>query len=87
MIVRYNCLLLYYFSKIFKFILILDLQGLINTNDNYIDSTEDLSAYLTRRDSENCSISQNNIPNMNCIEHSTQALWIGHPSDLGEVTK
>lgn len=62
-----------------------NLQGLINTNDNYIDSTEDLSAYLARRDSENCSISQNNIPNMNCIEHSTQALWIGHPSDLGEV--
>ncbi|CAK9807573.1 Tyrosine-protein kinase hopscotch [Anthophora plagiata] len=66
------------------------MQGLINTNENYIGSTEDLSAYLgwlsnARRDSEGCSISQNNIPNMNCIEHSTQALRIGHPSDLGEV--
>ncbi|CAK9814452.1 Tyrosine-protein kinase hopscotch [Anthophora quadrimaculata] len=66
------------------------MQGLINTNENYIGSTEDLSAYLgwlssARRDSEGCSISQNNIPNMNCIEHSTQTLRIGHPSDLGEV--
>ncbi|XP_033312196.1 tyrosine-protein kinase hopscotch isoform X1 [Bombus bifarius] len=66
------------------------IQSLINTNDNYIGSTEDLSAYLgwlsnARRDSEGCSISQNNIPNMNCIEHSTQALRIGHPGDLGEV--
>ncbi|KAK9304330.1 hypothetical protein QLX08_004310 [Tetragonisca angustula] len=62
-------------------------QGLINTNE---DSTEDLSAYLgwlssARRDSEGCSISQNNIPNMNCIERSTQVLRIGHPGDLGEV--
>ncbi|KAF3422404.1 hypothetical protein E2986_02653 [Frieseomelitta varia] len=63
------------------------MQGLINTNE---DSTEDLSAYLgwlssARRDSEGCSISQNNIPNMNCIERSTQVLRIGHPGDLGEV--
>lgn len=68
------------------------MQSLINTNDNYVGSTEDLSAYLgwlsnTRRDSEGCSISQNNIPNMNCIEHSTQALRIGHPGDLGKVIK
>ncbi|OAD58872.1 Tyrosine-protein kinase hopscotch [Eufriesea mexicana] len=66
------------------------MQGLINTSDNFVGSTEDLFAYLgwlsnARRDSEGCSISQNNIPNINCIEHSTQALRIGHPGDLGEV--
>ncbi|CAL7948800.1 unnamed protein product [Xylocopa violacea] len=66
------------------------MQGLISTNENYINSTEDLSAYLgwlsnARRDSEGCSISQNNIPNMDSIEHSTQALRIGHHSDLNEV--
>lgn len=63
------------------------MQGLINTNE---DSTEDLSAYLgwlssAKRDSEGCSISRNNISNMNCIERSTQVLRIGHPGDLGEV--
>ncbi|XP_076665720.1 tyrosine-protein kinase hopscotch isoform X1 [Andrena cerasifolii] len=61
---------------------ILGMQGLI--------STEDLSAYLgwlssARRDSDGCPISQNNISNINHIEHSAQALRIGHPGNLGEV--
>ncbi|KZC14013.1 Tyrosine-protein kinase JAK2 [Dufourea novaeangliae] len=65
-------------------------QGLININENYIGSTEDLSAYFgwlssARRDSEGCSISQNSISNMNPIEHSTQTLRIGHPGNLSEV--
>lgn len=60
------------------------MQGLI--------STEDLSAYLgwltsARKDSDGCPISQNNISNINHIEHSAQALRIGHPGNLGEVTK
>ncbi|XP_076165135.1 tyrosine-protein kinase hopscotch isoform X1 [Ptiloglossa arizonensis] len=66
------------------------MRGLINTNENYVGSTEDLSAYLgwlssARQDSEGCSLSQNNIPNMNRIERSAQALRIGHPGELGEV--
>ncbi|XP_033329190.1 tyrosine-protein kinase hopscotch isoform X1 [Megalopta genalis] len=66
------------------------MQSLMNTNENYIDSTEDLSAHLdllsgARRDSEGCSISENRIPNINRIGHSTQALRIGHHSNLGEV--
>ncbi|XP_076296086.1 tyrosine-protein kinase hopscotch isoform X3 [Lasioglossum baleicum] len=66
------------------------MQCLMNPNENYIGSTEDLSAYLgllssARRDSEGCSISENRIPNINRIEHSTQALRIGHHSNLGEV--
>lgn len=68
------------------------MRGLINTNENYVGSTEDLSAYLgwlssARQDSEGCSLSQNNIPNMNRIERSAQALRIGHPGELGEVIK
>nr|XP_012148059.1 PREDICTED: tyrosine-protein kinase hopscotch isoform X3 [Megachile rotundata] len=65
-------------------------QSLINFNGTSVGSTEDLSAYLswlsnTRRDSEGGSISQNNVPNMNCIDHSAQTLRIRHPGDLDEM--
>ncbi|XP_034184944.2 tyrosine-protein kinase hopscotch isoform X1 [Osmia lignaria lignaria] len=67
-------------------------QSLININGTSVGSLEDLSAYLswssnTRRDSEGGSVSQNNVPNMNCIEHSTQTLRIRHAGDLDEVIR
>ncbi|XP_029033401.1 tyrosine-protein kinase hopscotch isoform X4 [Osmia bicornis bicornis] len=67
-------------------------QSLININGTSVGSLEDLSAYLswssnTRRNSEGGSVSQNNVPSMNCIEHSTQTLRIRHAGDLDEVIR